>query len=165
MPDIQIIDASRGPELEQCRDLIREYGQSIADVAACSLEHQRFDEELAGLPGRYAPPRGRLLMAMADGQPAGCIAMRPLDKVGIGVCEMKRLYVRPTVRGGGLGRLLVERLLDEARREGYRVMKLDTDTHPKFHAAIALYRGVGFVECERYNADPDPKTLWFERRL
>lgn len=148
------------------RELAAEYGASIADVAACSLEHQRFDDELANLPGRYAPSRGgRLLVAMVDGQPAGCIAVRALPELGPHVCEMKRMYVRPAYRGLQLGRMLAERLIDEARAAGYTVMKLDTDTAPKFAAAIALYRSLGFVECERYNADPDPKTLWFEKRL
>jgi GNAT superfamily N-acetyltransferase len=78
---------------------------------------------------------------------------------------MKRMYVRPAYRGLKLGRMLAERLIDEARAAGYTLMKLDTDTAPKFAAAIALYRSLGFVECERYNADPDPKTLWFEKRL
>lgn len=147
-------------------ELIREYGASIADVAACSLEHQGFEAELASLPGRYAPSKGgRLLVALVDERPAGCIALRALPDLGPGVCEMKRMYVRPAFRGRGLGRLLAERLLAEAKGAGYTLMKLDTDTAPKFAAAIALYRSLGFVECERYNADPDPKTMWFERGL
>lgn len=164
--ETRIVDTASSAELRFARDLIREYGASIADVAACSLEHQRFDDELANLPGRYAPSRGgRLFVAMVDGQPAGCIALRALPELGAGVCEMKRMYVRPTYRGLKLGRMLAERLIDEARAAGYTLMKLDTDTASKFAAAIALYRSLGFVECERYNADPDPKTLWFEKRL
>ena len=161
----QILSITSGPNLELVRSLISEYGTSIADVAACSLEHQRFDLELATLPGPYAPPRGRLLLALIDNQPAGCIALRPLDALGPHICEMKRLYVPPARRGTGLGRQLVERLMHEAREIGYTLMKLDTDTDPKFAAAIALYRDMGFTECDRYNADPDPKTLWFECRL
>jgi GNAT superfamily N-acetyltransferase len=161
---IEISDG--GEHLAAFRELAAEYGLSIADVAACSLEHQGFEDELRGLPGRYAPScGGRMLIAMVDGQPAGCIALRALPEVGVGVCEMKRMYVRPACRGLKLGRLLAERLIDEARTIGYTVMKLDTDTAPKFAAAIGLYRSLGFVECERYNADPDPKTLWFELRL
>lgn len=164
-PIVEILDASEH-HLLAFRELAAEYGASIADVAARSLEHQGFDDELANLPGRYAPSRGgRLLVAMVDGQPAGCIALRALPEVGPGVCEMKRMYVRPAYRGRKLGRMLAERLIDEARAAGYTLMKLDTDTAPKFGAAIALYRSLGFVECERYNADPDPKTLWFEKRL
>ncbi|MBX3375848.1 MAG: GNAT family N-acetyltransferase [Phycisphaeraceae bacterium] len=161
----EIISVTADPHLSLARSLIAEYGQSIADVAACSLEHQNFNHELATLPGPYAPPRGRLLLALINDLPAGCIALRPLDALGPQVCEMKRLYVRPAFRGTGLGRQLVNRLLDEARSLGYRLMKLDTDTDAKFTAAIALYRSLGFTECERYNADPDPKTLWFERTL
>lgn len=148
------------------RALIREYGASIADVAACSLEHQNFEAEMAALPGRYAQEQGgRLLIAMVDGMPAGCIALRALAELGPGICEMKRMYVRPGFRGLGVGRQLAERLLEEAREIGYSVMKLDTDTHEKFAAAIGLYRSLGFVECERYNGDPDPKTIWMEKRL
>lgn len=91
--------------------------------------------------------------------------MRSLPQLGPRVCEMKRLYVRPPFRNLGIGRMLVESLLDEARTAGYALMKLDTDAAPKFAAAISLYRSMGFTECERYNADPDPKTLWFERRV
>ncbi|MFN7019806.1 MAG: GNAT family N-acetyltransferase [Phycisphaerales bacterium] len=161
--NIRIAETS---DLEQARELIREYGASIADVAACSLEHQRFEDELRELPGSYARSRGgRLLVAWADSHPAGCVALRSLPQLGPYVCEMKRLYVRPPFRKLGLGRMLVERVLDEARTAGYTLMKLDTDTAPKFDAAIGLYRAMGFTECERYNADPDPKTLWFERRL
>ena len=113
-----------------------------------------------------APARGgRLFIALAYGQRAGCIALRALPEIGPHICEMKRMYVRPQFRGRHIGRLLAERLLDEARAAGYTLMKLDTNTAPKFAPAIALYRSLGFVECERYNADPDPKTLWFEKRL
>jgi putative acetyltransferase len=162
-PHIVIVTAD--PLLAAARSLITEYGESIADVAACSLEHQNFTHELATLPGAYAPPRGRLLLAFIDSQPAGCIALRPLDNLGPHICEMKRLYVPPARRATGLGRLLVNRLLDEARAIGYTLMKLDTDTNEKFAAAIALYKSLGFRVCDRYNSDPDPKTLWFEKDL
>lgn len=163
---IKIVDATGVRYLGPGRELIREYGLSIADVAACSLEHQGFEDELRDLPGRYDPSRGgRMFIATVDDQPAGCIALRALPELGPGVCEMKRMYVKPAYRGLKIGRMLAERLIDEARAMGYTVMKLDTDTAPKFAAAIALYRSLGFVECERYNADPDPKTLWFEKRL
>lgn len=162
---ITILHASTGPALAQARELIVEYGRSIADVAACSLEHQGFEREVATLPGRYAPPRGRLLIATLDGLPAGCIALRPLDDLGPDVCEMKRMYVRPDARGDGLGRLLAERLIEEARTIGYRTMKLDSDTDSRFAAALRLYRSLGFTDCENYNADPDPKTVWMELSL
>lgn len=161
-----ILDATDPHRLPAVIALIREYGASIAHVAGCSLEHQGFEDELRTLPGRFDPARGgRLLIALADEQPAGCIALRALPKLGPNVCEMKRMYVRPAFRGRGIGRLLVARLIEEARSAGYSVMKLDTDTAPEFAAAIDLYRSLGFVECDRYNADPDPKTMWFEKRL
>lgn len=161
-----ILDATDPHWLPAVAALIREYGDSIAQVAACSLEHQGFEGELRDLPGKYAPSRGgRLLIALAEDQPAGCIALRALPDLGPDVCEMKRMYVRPAFRGMGLGRRLVARLIEEARSAGYTVMKLDTDTAPEFAAAIGLYRSLGFVECDRYNADPDPKTMWFEKRL
>lgn len=163
--EVRIIDASAGDALLHARELIVEYGHTIADVAACSLEHQRFDDEVASLPGRYAPPRGRLLLATLDGRPVGCVALRPLDDLGPHTCELKRMYVRPSARGHGIGRLLAERLIADARAIGYTLIKLDSDTDPRFSAAIALYRTLGFTECPRYNADPDPKTLWFEMRL
>ncbi len=165
MDRIHIIEASSETDVKHAAELILEYGRSIADVAACSLEHQNFDAEVAALPGKYAPPRGTLLLARVAGDLAGCIALRPLDELGPTVCEMKRMYVRPAFRGTGVGRVLAERLIAEARRIGYQVMKLDTDTHPKFAAAIGLYRSLGFVECQRYNDDPDPRTLWFELKL
>ena len=161
-----VVHQSGSGYLDRIRDLIREYGASIADVAACSLEHQNFEAEMAALPGRYASEQGgRLLIAMVDGKPAGCIALRALPELGPGICEMKRMYVRPGFRGLGIGRKLAERLLEEAKAIGYTTMKLDSDTAPKFAAAIALYRSLGFVECERYNADPDPKTIWMDKRL
>lgn len=163
---ISIAECTLGAQIDDFRALASEYAAGIADVAACSLEHQGFESELRDLPGRYAPSRGgRMFVAAVDGRPAGCIALRALPELGPGVCEMKRMYVRPAYRGLKIGRMLAERLIDEARAMGYTVMKLDTDSAPKFAAAIGLYRSLGFVECERYNADPDPKTLWFERRL
>lgn len=161
----EIVDASSGPRLEAARELIVEYGASIADIAACSLEHQGFDREIATLPGRFAPPRGRLLLAVVGGDAIGCVALRPLEGLGADVCEMKRMYVRPTYRGLGLGRLLAERLLDEARAAGYSVMKLDSDVNPRFAAALELYRTLGFVECANYNGDPDPHSVWMEKVL
>lgn len=165
MSNIQIIEAVGAQSLKVAGELMLEYGRSIMDVASCSLEHQNFDTEVANLPGKYAPPRGTLLLAQVGGEFAGCVALRPIDEVGPGYCEMKRMYVRPAFRGLGVGRVLAERLIADGKRMGYRAMKLDTDSHEKFAAAISLYRSLGFVECNRYNADPDPRTLWFERTL
>ena len=167
----QILPAHAPPLLDHARELIAEYGRSIVDVAGASLRHQRFEEELANLPGQFAPPRGRLLIAVPDGprstpaHPAGCIALRPLPTLGRAVCEMKRMYVRPEARGRGLGRALAAQLIQDARNAGYTLMKLDSDTDPRFDAACALYRRLGFANCPNYNADPDPRTIWMELRL
>src|SRR4051812_16046068 len=106
-----VVEAQAAADLAAARELILEYGRSIVDVAACSLEHQNFDTEVAALPGKYAPPRGTLLLARVWRDLAGCIALRPIDEVGPGYCEMKRLYVRPAFRGTGIGRILAERLI------------------------------------------------------
>lgn len=159
-----IVEAHRPPLVDQARELFAEYAESIVDIAGCSLQHQGFSRELAELPGKYAPPRGCMLVAQdASGQCVGCIAMRPLPELGDDVCEMKRLYVRPSARGSGAGRLLCEALLGRARGAGYRVMKLDTA--PQLASAIRLYERLGFTACAAYNDDPDPHTVWMERRV
>jgi GNAT superfamily N-acetyltransferase len=124
------------------------------------LSFQGFAAELASLPGPYVPPRGRLLLALAGGEAAGCVALRPLDS---GVCEMKRLYVRPPFRGQGLGKLLAERIVEEARAIGYLKMKLDT--LPFMQPAIRLYESLGFSSCTAYYATPLPDTVFMELRL
>lgn len=158
-----IVDAHAGSALAAARELFAEYARVIEPLAGCSLQYQKFDAELAGLPGVYAPPAGCLLVAETDGAPAGCIAMRPLPDLGPATCEMKRMYVRPAARGRGIARALGEELLARAGAAGYRMMKLDTSS--TMHEAMGLYRSLGFVECDRYNADPMADTLWFERRL
>lgn len=163
--NVIIVDGSAGPLLERARELIVEYGRSIADLAALSLAYQGFEQEVAELPGRFAPPRGRLLVAIVDERAVGCVALRPLDALGPDVCEMKRMYVRPGVRGLGVGRLLAVRLLEEARAAGYSVMKLDSDVNPRFAPALGLYRSLGFADCADYNGDPDPHSVWMEKRL
>ena len=162
-PQISIVPAHNGPLLDAARSLFREYSIAIADVAACSLQHQGFEAELAALPGLYAPPRGRIYLALDGDTPAGCIALRPLTKLGPGVCELKRMYVKPDHRGKHIGRLLGEQLITDAREIGYTAMKLDTST--SMHPAIALYTALGFVPCARYNDDPMDDTLWFELHL
>jgi GNAT superfamily N-acetyltransferase len=121
---------------------------------------QGFEQELASLPGAYAPPRGRLLLALDEGEAVGCVALRPL---GDDVCEMKRLYLRPTHRGDGRGRMLAERIMDEARALGYRTMRLDT--LPMMKDAIALYERLGFRPIDPYYANPVPGALFLERRV
>src|SRR5215510_11138211 len=106
-------------DIAQARELFLEYAQSLG----FSLCFQNFDRELANLPGDYAPPDGRLLLAEHEGQPAGCVALRRLEE---GICEMKRLYLRPQFRGKGLGRALADRIIAEARQIGYHQIRLDT---------------------------------------
>lgn len=144
-------------ELAEAAALFREYAASLP----FSLGFQGFYEELATLPGKYAPPRGVIVLAYAGAEPVGCIALRPiLDER---TCEMKRMYVKPSRRGTGLGRRLAEELIGFAREAGYARMLLDTE--PDFTPAVTLYRSLGFVETARYNDDPHPQTLFFELDL
>ena len=114
------------------------------------------------MPGKYAPPAGRLLLALWDGKPAGVIALRPLDEPGL--CEMKRLYVRPEFRGHNIGRLLAERIIREAAEIGYSRMRLDT-VAGKMDSAIAMYRRLGFRPIKPYYGTPISKTLFMELEL
>lgn len=136
-------------ELAQVRDIFREYAQGLG-VDLC---FQQFDDELAGLPGEYAPPRGALLLAHVDGALAGCCALRPLDSADYpNAAEMKRLYVRKAFRGFGLGRRLAEAVLDAARQAGYACVLLDT--LDDMEAARALYEDLGFAEIPPYYHNP-----------
>ena len=114
------------------------------------------------MPGKYAPPAGRLLLALWDGKSAGVIALRPLEEPGL--CEMKRLYVRPEFRGHNIGRLLAERIIREAMEIGYSRMRLDT-VAGKMDSAIAMYRGLGFKEADPYYQTPVGHTLFMELAL
>ena len=154
---IELIQANLHEHIEQARDLFLEYGSSLG----FSLCFQSFDEELKSLPGAYGPPGGRLLLARCAGHAAGCVALRKLEA---GICEMKRLYVRPADRGMGLGRILVERVIAEARAIGYERMRLDTIAS-EMKDAIALYRRMGFEEIAPYSAIPIEHAVWMELRL
>jgi putative acetyltransferase len=154
---VELIQATLPEHIEEARSLFLEYGSSLS----FSLCFQSFDEELKSLPGAYGPPSGRLLLARSSGHAAGCVALRKLEA---GICEMKRLYVRPADRGSGLGRLLVERIIAEARIIGYERMRLDT-IESAMKDAIALYRRMGFEEIAPYSAIPIEDALWMELRL
>ena len=138
------------------RSLFEEYAASLP----VDLAFQGFASELAGLPGEYAPPRGRLLLALHGEHAAGCVALRPLDA---GTGEMKRMYVRDAYRGTGLGRRLAVAIIEEARGRSYSRIVLDT--LPKLAPAIALYRDLGFRATGPYLPSPTPGALCFELRL
>lgn len=139
--------------MQLARELFRGYAAELA-VDLC---FQSFEAELAGLPGKYAPPRGRLLIAQYGEAAAGCVALRPLEEA---VCEMKRLWVRPAYRGCGLGRRLAEAAIAEARAIGYRTMRLDTLA--RLVPALALYRSLGFQEIAPYTANPIEGAIFME---
>jgi len=141
-------------QIAQVRELFLEYAQSLG----FSLCFQNFDRELANLPGDYAPPDGRLLLAEYDGQAAGCVALHKLEE---GICEMKRLYLRPAFRGKGLGRVLADRIIGEARQTGYQRMRLDT-VEPVMKDAVAMYRRIGFREIAAYCENPMVGALYME---
>jgi putative acetyltransferase len=141
----RIAPALTPDDLETIRELMREYQAQLG----VDLSFQGFDDELAALPGAYAPPSGRLLLARQGGTALGCIALRD---AGDGRAEMKRLYVRPQARGLGLGRALAERIVEEARSAGYAAVVLDT--LPSMGEAHRLYEQLGFRPIAPYNANP-----------
>jgi putative acetyltransferase len=156
-PRLNLRQAESLAQIAQARELFLEY----ADSLGFSLCFQNFDKELAGLPGDYAPPDGRLLLAEYRGQLAGCVALHRIDS---GICEMKRLYLRPQLRGKGVGRVLAESVIAEARAIGYRKIRLDT-VEPVMPNAVALYRRLGFVEIEPYRENPNAGALYMELAL
>jgi ribosomal protein S18 acetylase RimI-like enzyme len=154
--NIELVAATSAEHIAIARELFREYAAELT----IDLCFQNFEEERSTLPGSYAPPRGRLLLAKGAGQNAGCIALRPMDNEA---AELKRLYVRPAFRRRGIGKTLVARVLDEARRAGYRVARLDTLR--EMHDAIALYSNFGFTEVAPYRKDEPEKIRYFEKKL
>lgn len=158
--DISLVQLKAGEPLEPVRELLREYARSL-DVDLC---FQNFEDELATLPGEYAAPSGQMLLAHVGGALAGCGGLRALPDVDYAnACEMKRLYVRPAFRRFGLGRLLADALLDEARRAGYSTMLLDT--LDDMESARELYARLGFVEVAPYYYNPIPGAHYLKADL
>lgn len=152
----KIILAEGEADLQQIRQLFLEYVESLG----IDLEFQNFKQEVANLPGDYAPPGGRLFLLLSETQPAGCVALRAISST---VCEMKRLYVRQPFRGLGLGKLLAERIIQEARKIGYDSMLLDT--LPTMPHARKLYRQLGFHEIKPYRYNPVEGTTYMKLEL
>lgn len=155
-PSIEISPARSDADIALVRELFGEYAESIG----VDLEYQGFSSELSGLPVPYAPPTGELLLARVDGKLAGCVALRALDSCA---AEMKRLYVRPSGRGTGLGKRLVEAAIAAAKRAGYDELRLDTLS--SMDAAQQLYRGMGFLEIPPYGGAHRPGTRFFALSL
>src|SRR5439155_19572246 len=154
---LDITWATNPTSLAAVRELFLEYAQSLG----FSLCFQSFDKELDGLPGDYAPPDGRLLLAACEGVVGGCVALRKLDQE---ICEMKRLYLRPQFRGKGLGLILAERVIAEARQVGYKQLRLDT-VEPVMKTAVAIYRKLGFRQIAPYRSNPIEGALYMELQL
>jgi putative acetyltransferase len=153
---MDIIPVQTAVELDEVRTLFEEYWSSFG-FTPC---FQNFGAELEGLPGAYAPPHGRLVIARVDGKPAGCIALRPFQPRQ---CEAKRLYVRPQFRGHGLGRALMQWVISEAKREGYSEMV--GDTMPVMGQALAMYDQMGFERIGPYAENPTPGAIFLRLRL
>jgi ribosomal protein S18 acetylase RimI-like enzyme len=153
---MNLIAAHQAEYLPLVRELFTEYARAI-EIDLC---FQSFDRELAELPGKYAPPDGRLFLALENESAAGCVALRKLD---VGICEMKRLYVRPAFRGCGLGRRLANETIFAAREIGYDRMRLDTLA--TMTAAIALYESFGFQRIPAYYDNPSGLVVFMELKL
>ena len=153
---VRIIDAETAGQLAQVRMLFEEYAAQLGH----DLAFQRFSEELESLPGRYAPPAGRLLLGEAGGELVGCVGLR---RQAGGICEMKRLYVRERFRGHGYGRALAVAVIDAARQIGYERMRLDTLA--SMHVPRELYYSLGFVDVPPYYDNPIPGAVFLELRV
>ena len=159
-PDIRLVAPTGDQDLSELRALFLDYAEQLG----VDLGFQSFEQELASLPGDYAEPRGTLLLAWVDGQPAGCCALRPLDTIDYpNAAEMKRLFVRKAFRGFGLGRQLAEAILDAARLRGYTSVLLDTIDD--MEAARALYEELGFVDIPPYYYNPLPGAHYLKVEL
>ncbi len=153
---LQITAAHEEPDLSHIRVLFREYAESLG----FHLCFQDFDREMAELPGFYAPPEGRILIARWCDEVAGCVAMK---KLGDGICEMKRFYVRPAFRGKRIGEALANTIIEEAKFADYERMRLDTV--PTMQSAIRIYEAMGFKDTEPYVYNPIPGVRYLELNL
>lgn len=156
MSVIKFFSAQSPEQIQSAHTLFEEYAAEL-NISLC---FQNFAEELAGLPGKYAPPSGRLLLAEFNGRLVGCVALRKIED---GVCEMKRLFVRPEFRGHAIGRHLAEAIIAEARQIGYAAMRLDT--LKKLKAALALYDSLGFQPTNPYYENPIEDVVYLELKL
>jgi len=147
---IKIIEVQTATELTQVKELFRAYFQFLAQDHDLNISYQGIEDELVGLPGKFAPPDGRLFMAVMPEQSIGCAALRRIDKK---VCELKRMFVLPQFRGQGIGKALARRLIEDGRTIGYECMRLDTGNF--LTAAIQLYDSLGFQRIESYNEIPE----------
>ncbi len=150
---LEIVQAETNEAVQSARLLFEEYAASLD----FDLNFQNFGEELTHLPGDYVPPDGRLLLAIYQDQVAGCVALRKLEE---GICEMKRLYIRPQFRSFEIGKALAEAIIEEAQRIGYARMRLDTV--PSMQRARVLYKTLGFKEIQPYRYNPIPGTAFME---
>lgn len=154
--NISIEKIATAEDLEEIKALFREY-EKFLGVSLC---FQNFEEELAKLPAKYAEPEGAIFLARADGASAGCVSLWKLED---GVCEMKRLYVKPAFQGIGLGKKLAATVMNEARAKGYKKMKLDTLR--RLTSANNLYQSLQFTETRPYNYNPENDVAYFEKDL
>ncbi|WP_304234914.1 GNAT family N-acetyltransferase [Jiulongibacter sediminis] len=143
-------------DIETVRSLFRAYEKGLG----LDLCFQGFEEELAALPGKYAEPEGCILLYISEGEVGGVVALKALETE---ICEMKRLYVKDEFRGQKIGKTLARAVIEEAKRKGYLLMKLDTLA--RLVPAVDLYRNLGFKETEAYNYNPDETVLYFEKKL
>lgn len=158
---IEILPADGPEDIATAGGLFKRYADWLAEDHGISLAFQNFEAELAGLPGKYAPPAGAMLLARdGAGRAVGCVALRPFDDTR---CEIKRLYVTPEARGTGLGRALAVAILEAARAAGYERALLDTA--PFMQAAQGLYQDLGFREVEAYYDNPYPGCVFLEAAL
>jgi ribosomal protein S18 acetylase RimI-like enzyme len=153
---ISYVRAGNDDHLEIAKEMFTEYARSLE----FSLGFQDFEQELSDISAHYGPPHGCILLALCDRKPAGCVALRKLEE---GVCEMKRLYVRPEYRGSGIGKTLSVKIIDEGKSLGYEKMRLDTLASMK--EAISIYRDLGFYDIEPYCHNPFEKAVFLEKEL